>query len=315
MPGIEVTLSAMAMVFGIIAFGGVLRRTGKLRPEADPVINHLILYVFYPALIASKILGSEALAAEGNLWKAPLVGAGTVGMGFALCWVVARAIRLRGREAGTFAGTTGMFNYGFIPLPLALALFDDDTVGVLFLHNIGVELMLWTVAVLLIGGAAAGGSWRKVFNPPLIAALLCVALTLLGWHRHVPAPIVGAADLLGACSIPVALLMIGALISDLLDWRLVRARRRVVVAACAARLAILPVCMLALMWFLPVSLEVKRVMAIQAAMPTAVFPVVLARLYSGDLPTAVRAVVATSLASLVTMPIWIRVGFELLARQ
>ena len=49
---------------------------------------------------------------------------------------------------------------------------------------------------------------------------------------------------------------------------------------------------------------------LEAAMPAAVFPIVMAKHYGGDPATAVRVVVATSLVGLLTIPLWIRFGMH-----
>ena len=74
------------------------------------------------------------------------------------------------------------------------------------------------------------------------------------------------------------------------------------------RLGIIPALMLGLVRWLPCSVEVKRVIVVQAAMPAGVFPIVLSRLYGGDPATAVRIVAGTTILSLVTIPLWIRWG-------
>jgi hypothetical protein len=63
---------------------------------------------------------------------------------------------------------------------------------------------------------------------------------------------------------------------------------------------------------LPASDELKRVVAVEAAMPSAVFSILMARHYAGDAGTALRVVLATSLVSLVTIPLWIPAGLALL---
>jgi len=62
--------------------------------------------------------------------------------------------------------------------------------------------------------------------------------------------------------------------------------------------------------FLPASVELKRVMVIEAAMPAAVFPIVMARHYAGDPATAMRVVIGTSVVGLATIPLWIRFGMK-----
>ncbi len=62
--------------------------------------------------------------------------------------------------------------------------------------------------------------------------------------------------------------------------------------------------------FLPASVELKRVMVLEAAMPAAVFPIVMARHYQGDPATAMRVVLGTSVVSLATIPLWIKFGMK-----
>jgi predicted permease len=83
-----------------------------------------------------------------------------------------------------------------------------------------------------------------------------------------------------------------------------------VVVSCLLRLGILPVLFLVLAKFLPCSLELKRVITIEAAMSAAVFPIVIAKHYGGDPATALRVVLGTSLVGLVTIPLWLRFGMK-----
>ncbi len=76
------------------------------------------------------------------------------------------------------------------------------------------------------------------------------------------------------------------------------------------RMAILPLLFLVFARVLPASTELKRVMVLEAAMPAAVFPIVMARHYGGDAATALRVVISTSVVSLVTIPLWIRFGLK-----
>ena len=73
---------------------------------------------------------------------------------------------------------------------------------------------------------------------------------------------------------------------------------------------ILPVLFLLLAKYLPCSIELKRIIAIQAAMPAAVFSIVIAKHYCGDPATALRVVLGTSLVGLVTIPLWLRFGMK-----
>jgi len=57
------------------------------------------------------------------------------------------------------------------------------------------------------------------------------------------------------------------------------------------------------------TVELKRVLVVQAAMPSAVFTIVVARHYGGHAPTAVQVVLATTVASLLSAPLVLAWGF------
>jgi malate permease and related proteins len=304
-------LNAVVPVFAIMAAGLLIRRLNWLSEEADQSLFRVVINLLMPCLILDTALGNPAFNHASNLLLAPLAGILTVVLGVGLSWLVARGCRFRDLPARrTFAFCSGLHNYGYIPLPLTLLLFDKDTTGVLFLHNMGVEICLWTVLLLVLTGGHAKGAWKKAINAPFIAILLALALNFTGAAAHLPTVLLNTFHLLGLCAFPLALVLIGATIADHLgdlrsggDWW-------VVVPAVLLRMAVLPVTILLLAKYLPASLELRRVLVIEAAMPAAILPIVIARHYGGDPALAVRIVLGTSVVSLVTTPLWIRFGLK-----
>ena len=59
----------------------------------------------------------------------------------------------------------------------------------------------------------------------------------------------------------------------------------------------------------------KRILVVQAGMPSAVFTIVLARHYGGHAATAVQIVLATTLVSLISTPLMIAFGMKVLGLQ
>ena len=327
LPNVGVTVCA---VFGLIALGAWFRRRGWLDEQADASLLALLVRVFIPALIVSKVLGNDSLNDWRNTVVPPITAFLLVTGGFAAARVAAtflvrRKILTEPRQVRTFTVCTGMFNYGYVSVPLVASLFGEETLGVLFLFNVGVEAAMWGVAVPIFKGELGGGSsWRRLFSPPVVATLGAIALNLVGLlpgvREHVLPAIepasrtfwIGLSYLAGA-AIPIGLLLTGATIYA--DWSECRLRSGwpTVATASAVRLAALPAAFVALAALLPVPIELKRVLIVQAAMPAAVFPIVLARHYGGDIGTALRIVVGTSLLSVVTMPAWIAVGLWLIS--
>ena len=218
----------------------------------------------------------------------------------------------------TFTLSVGAYNYGFLALPLVRELFDDQTLGVLFVHNVGAGLALWTLGVAILNGKLDGRAWRQMVNPPSVAVLVAVAFNLLEitpWLHQYAEFVLTPVRWLGEAAVPMLLVLVGASIADQLQAEGRKNRRRdtakVIAWASLLRLGLLPIAFLLVALVLPASVELKRVIVVEAAMPSAVFPVLLARRYGGDPATALRVVLSTSILSLLTIPLWILAGLAL----
>lgn len=304
-------LNAVVPVFGIMGLGVLIRKLNWLTEAADKSLMRICVNVLLPCLILDKSLGNPALSQPSNLLLAPLIGYAVVGCGMFLAGWAGPLHGLREvSEQRTFAVSVGLHNYGYVPLPLALLLFDQATAGVLFLHIIGVEMAMWTLGVMWLSGGRPGRDWRRLINAPLIAIVVAVAFNALSWDAGVPPAAGTAIHWLGGCAIPLALILIGAIMADHLGEFHSANGWRVITLAVLLRIGVLPVLFLLLAKHVPMTVEHQRVLVIEAAMPAAVFPVVLAKLYGGDPATAVRVVLGTAAVSLVTIPLWLKFGMQ-----
>jgi predicted permease len=309
-------LTAVIPVFGIMGVGLWIRRCGWLSAEADQSLMRICINLLIPCLIFDSVLGNPALQRTANLLYPPLAGFGMVGVGIAVAWLFARMAGLKAKtEQRTFAFLAGLQNYAYLVIPLCISLFEPGTTGVLFVHNVGTEMAMWTLGVATLTGSGLSGGWKKFLNAPLIALILALALNFLGQAVSLPpfAVLAGKTALtvihwLGQAAIPLGLLLIGAIVADHLgDARGGKAWRVVTVAA-LVRLGIMPLLFLLLARYLPCSLELKRVLVLQGAMPSAVLPIVITKHYGGDARTALQVALGTSALGLVTIPLWIHYG-------
>jgi len=305
-------MNAVLPVVALAIIGLVMRKLNWLTAEADSSLLRVTINLLLPCLIIHASIGNAALRDMGNLLLAPVVGFVTASGGMLLAYLLRRFARVRNETEGrTFAVSVGLYNYGFIPIPLAVLMFGNETVGVLCLHNVGVEVSVWTTAMLLITGQSLGGMWRNIVNAPLIAVMLGLGLNWTGVGAAAPQPLLTVIRWLADCAIPISLILAGAIIADHVGEFHARHGVVVMVWGVVLRLGVLPILFLLLAWTLPASVELKRVIVLQAAMTSAVFPIVLARHYGGDPATAVRVTLATSALGILTIPLWIRMGMWL----
>ncbi|HXG47638.1 MAG TPA: AEC family transporter [Methylomirabilota bacterium] len=305
-------IQAVLPVFSIVAVGFTLRRLNWLTEEADASLLRVTINLLIPCLAFDAVLGSHSVQRAGTVALAPLVGYGTVALGFGVSYLTRRWAGLAGvAEGRTFALATGIYNYGYVPLPLATLMFDRETVAVLFVHNVGVELALWSLGLWLLRGGGWREGWRRLLNPPLVMIVLTLVLNGVGGAATTPAFVRQTAQLLGQCAIPLGLVLIGATLSDEIHEFHPARGTRTMLMACVVRLGVLPSLMLLVGCLVPGPSELKRVIALQAAMGSAVFPVVMAKHYGGDTAVALRVVVATTVGAFVTMPFWLRFGLRI----
>lgn len=303
-------------VFLVMMAGGFFRWRNWLQRSADDSIMKLLVNLFYPALVLKFVLGNEALSTASNVMVPPLLGFATVALGYAVAWFAGPLFGLRvGSGRRTFAFNTGMYNYGYIPIPLCLVLFDSATAGVLLVFNIGVEAAFWGLGILVVTGQWNRDFWKKLLNPVVISLFVALLLNFSGFPESggaVYTVFKGAVDMIGVCAIPIGLLITGAVLFDLIrdgGW----ARHwRTPAAAVLLRLGVLPALFLVGASLLPLSRELTQVIILQAAMPAAMLPIVIARFYGGDTRVAVQVVVATTAISLFTIPLWIAFGMRTL---
>lgn len=298
-------------VFALIGVGVAARRVHWIEGEAETSLIRLVVNVCYPCLIFESVAGNAALRSSGNLLLPPLVGFGVTWFGIRAGLFVAQRLGLHvGSGLRTFALAVGIANYGYLPLPIMAAIWGAESQGVLLVHNVGVEIAIWTVGVLVLSGESLRQGWRKLASPIVITLLLAVACNLSGFTALLPGVATTTIHALAVCAIPLGLIMTGVNLAQYLHEPRELFDPRVSIAAMALRLGVLPILILLLAKYLPCSVELKRVLVVQAAMPTAVIPIIIAKLYGGHPRTAVQIVLGTTALGILVIPLWLRAGIE-----
>ena len=302
-------LLLMLPVFGLVAVGVAVRRAHWIEGPAETSLIRLVVNVCFPCLVFESVAGNAALHEPGNLLLPPLLGFAITAVSLRLCLVAGSALGLTvGHGKRTFALATGVCNYGYLPLPIMAAIWGRESQGILLVHNVGVEAAMWTVGVLVLNGLSLREGWKKLVNPMVVTLIVSVVINLAGWSRFVPRVALDVIHPLAACAIPLGLMTVGVSLANYLGEPRALFNPKITLGACALRLGILPVLILCVARWLPCSVELKRVLVVQAAMPAAVFPIVLARHYGGQPLTAVQVVLGTTALGIFLSPLWIGIG-------
>lgn len=302
-------LNAIIPVYLTMLVGALARRLKILPPEADQGLMRLSVNLLFPCLIVERLVGNPEVMNPGRVLVAAALGFTLVGIGIGISYLTAPLLGLKvGEGRRSFAMTTGIQNYGYVAIPVLAALFPGkEILGVMFTFALGVEFAVWTLGVGIMTGMSKA-PWKAVLNVPVTSIVVSLLINFLGLHPFVPDVLHTLMGSLGACSVPLSVVLIGATIHDLLGQD--RFRWSVAVGCSVLRQAVIPVFFLLAAWGLPLTPDLKRVLVVQAAMPSAVFTIVLARMYGGHASTAVQVVLATTVASLLSAPLVLAWGIK-----
>jgi hypothetical protein len=289
-------------VYLLLVAGAVLRKTGTLRREYDDGIMRLFFTVMLPCFILDKILGSSILKSGSAVTWAIMSGFGFIIAGILIGLVVGRLMGLeRGNGMRTFALASGCQNFGFTAAPVVETLWGGSALALLFVHNIGVEMAMWSVGVMMMSGER-GMKWRRLINGPIIAVAIGLLLVALDLDDQFTGPARKAMSMIGVGAFPIAILITGCSMIDLVGSE--RPTWKIVLGSSLVRLVLAPFAILAAAKFVLISTELRQVLVVQAAMPAGMTAIILARIYQGRPAIAVQIVIATTLLSFITLP-WI----------
>ncbi len=176
-------------VYLFFATGFYLRHKQVIQADHDAPIMRIAMDVAYPCLVFHSIMkymvlsGNETLSSVSFSLQAIGAGALELLLGIASAWLVAKMLSMRiGTGLRTFTLTAGVQNYAFFVIPIIQMLFtasNDPTLGVLFVHNVGCELVVWSIGVIIIAGGPGNLNMGVFFRGPLLAVIVGLALAPL----------------------------------------------------------------------------------------------------------------------------------------
>jgi len=297
-----ILLPYMAFAF----LGGATNRLGITRGRPEKLILKFYINFLVPVLIVNYVVGNDALKDIGNVIAAPLVGFYGIVVGYIVSLAAVKYFGIREKaSAASFAFTVGIYNYGFISIPLTEHILGKSAVGLLLVHNIGIDTAYWSVGIGMLTGFSIKNMKTLLKNPPLIAIFASLAVNFAAggdvipdWARKIMHPVVVAA-------IPIGIFVSGATLAENASALIKKGGWLVSFGAVLLRMFVIPALMVLTVMILPVSHELKMITAVQASMPAGMLSIVIVKYFGGDVETAAQTIFTTTIAGMFTIPLWI----------
>ena len=297
-------VAAILPVFIVITIGHVVKRLNIVPESSWAAVNSFGYWILYPSFLFSTVASADFSGPDTVSFLTCLL------IGFSLAGVWGLSQRLWYRSSGpTF---TSIFQAsvrwnGFIVLASAPALYGEKGTALIALGFGPVVAFVNLMSVMVMSRWADNdvqptlrGALGEVMRNPLVLGSLAGLITNLSGASAYLGPVEPALQLLGRAAMPIALVSVGAALtfSGL-------ARSPVPLAMGAvSKLVVAPVLMLGTAMALGLSPLHTAVAVGVASMPSAPASYVLAREMGGDAPLMAALVTATTLAALITIPLW-----------
>lgn len=281
-------------VLEIVAPVGILGGIGFLWVKAGfeyrmEFITRLCMTLSVPALIFTALMKTDIDPV--SLRDLTLAAMAAYGL---LTLVFFGLVSVSGLERRTYLSPLIFGNTGNVGLPLAFFAFGQA--GLDFAVVVFAVMAVWsfTFGLWIVAG---GGSPFRVLKEPLVGATLLGALFLSqGWHT--PEWMTRSLELLGQIAIPLMLITLGVAVARLSAGHLGRAVwlsmiRAVICIGVAALVG----------WAFGLPPVALAVLILQVSTPVAVTSYMLAEKYGADSDAVAGLVIASTLLSVVTLPI------------
>lgn len=293
-------VTQMAVMLLIVATGYAMRRFHWLDEKADAVFSQMIVRMTAPCLVFYGIVSNRDRLWSGSLPLVLLAVSGTVLLAALFSLLLFRGRHLHQDHRKVLRVTTMFGNVSFLGIPLCYGLFGE--VGLLYasLYAAAQDVLFWSVGVAMMGSGPVRMDWKRLVNPSLVGIVLAGLLVWTG--LPVPAFVMKATSTVGAATLPLSLLVVGAGFHGIrLDIRTITA----LLPVGGLKLILIPAIMAFVLTFVPMDPTARAVLAIEIAMPSAAATVALARTNNQDWHFAAGAVMMTTVLSAITIPLMV----------
>jgi predicted permease len=308
-PTVTATMIAILKIFVVMVVAGALVRRGILTDAMVTALSRATIVLFLPCMIFDKITANLDPDVQPLWWALPLVSIVMILVGLAAA-AVAFARELPAKR--NMLALASMQNSGYLILPVGLALYPDrfDQFALYtFLFILGFNPMLWSIGKLLATAeTTAPASWRRLVTPPLVASLSALTLVLTGLVRFVPQPAAEAVELVGQGAVPVATVVLGAMLGGM---RLhLRPHLWDTARVVAVKYGVLPALTIAVLTVSGVGQSdplLARFLVLESAAAPAANLILQVRAYGGDEDKVGTVMLVSYLLCIVSLPLWLAV--------
>lgn len=297
-----IALGAVAILLLEAAPGFIFVKKKMLGEDSAAAFSKVLLYLCQPCLAVYTFSSAEFSAEK----------AADIGL-FSLVTLVINGLMLGGAVLilrRRFADTSyrvltlamAFANCAFFGIPIIEALLPEAAQGLIVYTTVYATIMNilgWVVGIAIITGDTKNISPKKIFiNPAMLG--IAIGLPLFIFSIDLPAALFEAVALIGKMTTPISMLIMGMRLATT-NFKSVFTSVKAYVAV-AVKTVLMPLLAFAIVYFLPLPLDVKKTFFIICACPTASVVLNFFELCGEGQREATASVLLSTILSIATLP-------------
>lgn len=284
---LRIVLGSVVEVFGVVLVAYLYSR--RFRPDLSDATK-LVTWVLVPCLVFTAILGSSVPAIE--IRDATMATLIQIGFGLGVGWAVIRLIGWQERRELLLP--VAFVNSANLPFPLLLANFGSEALSYGVICFMATTAMVFSVGIAILHGKS---QLRATLQEPVLWAT-ALALGIKGMGVEPPEIVLRVPRLVGQAAVPMMLILLGDSLSRIGLGSLREAGLIVALRFGTGALAL----WVTLSWIRPEGV-LRQVLILYALLPSAVINLVLVRRMGRPAGGVASAVLMTTVASALLLPI------------
>ena len=290
-----------------ILMGWGARKLGLMDNDFDTKLSRLILNIGLPCMILASLATSQGLPAPADMLWAIAGETMLLIIAAALGYAATAIMRAPAGTEGVYRFAITFSNCGLIGFPVISAVLGPDALLIAAIGLIPVNLIMFTVGVLMFSGGGKGGLGKQLCraaqclkSPTLIASIVVLLCSLA---RFTDFGLVGTSlDLIGQMTTPLALLVTGSALASYKPLDMLTNARAYI--ACACRLVIAPLVGLGVLrLLLPIGADIIAILVLEAAMPVGTNGILYCLQYGVDTKPMVQCTFLTIVFAILSIPV------------
>lgn len=299
-------IAALGKVFIMILPGYIVTKIGILQKSHTEGISTVLTTVTYPCLVINAMQMEYSLQVLNNCKWLVIIFFLISLISLVISKIIVRFVKLPSSQASILAFMMTFGNTGFVGLPVLNGLFGKEAVFYGALCDSTFDLLMMSIGVALIRQAAAGDekmgaveTVKSLLNPCFIGVI--IGLVLYIFKITLPPIIGGPVEAIGDVTSPLAMMVVGSHLARINFKEMFTSGYSYLV--CLLKLIVAPAVAIALVkLLLGTGTLFTTVIILEAAMPCAMFAVILSERYKADVGFATKGVMLTTILSLLTIP-------------